>query len=189
MTFQANPLGRMVNNYLMKAALPLAGWFIAEYLLRNAALTNLALNMVTVVLMLVTPYIIWRMLRRLRIEVLSNMMLGIQAWMFGVQLVFFAGLIEALFIYVFNEFISPNNLADTIHGTITTFQTMLDQLKAANAYSWAWPMLEDTLQQLQSTPVPTAIDTAISALSNEIMSAMLYMIPLSFGLRRKPDMN
>lgn len=179
----------MVNNYLMRAALPLAAWFIAEYMLRNAAASNLTLNIVIVPLMVVTPILLWRFLRKLRDELLGGMMLGIQAWMFGVQMAFFAGLIEALYIYIFNEWLQPGNLAAVQGATAEMYGTMLEQLKQTGAYSNWWGDFEETQKQLKEMPVPTAIEAAISALSNEIMMAMFYMIPLSLILRRRPKMN
>lgn len=189
MMFQKNPLGVMVNNYLMRAALPLAVWFIAEYMIRNAASTNLLLSMVMVPLMLVTPIVIWRLLKKLRDELLGGYMLGIQAWMFGVQIAFFAGLIEALYIYVFNEWVRPGNIAAVQQATVDFYASMLDQLKETGAYTSWWSDFESTLTQLKEMPVPSAIETAISSLSNEIMMAMFYMIPLALFLRRKPKMN
>lgn len=189
MMFQKNPLGVMVNNYLMRAALPLALWFIAEYMLRNASASSMALNVVIVPLMLVTPFIIYRLIKRLRDELLGGYMLGIQAWMFGVQMAFFAGLIEALYIYIYNEWINPGNLLAVQQATAQLYGTMLEQLKQTGAYSTRWSDFEETFTQLNEMPVPSAIEAAISNLSNEIMLAMFYMIPLSFMLRRRPKMN
>lgn len=179
----------MVNNYLMKMALPLAVWFVAEYLLRNAAMSSIMANMLTVPMMLVTPYIVFRILKSLRQKLLSGMMLGIQAWTFGVQLSFFAGLLEALFIYVYNEFLFPTAIADNLQATIALYEQMMAQLKETGAYSWMWNTFEQTLETLKEAPVPSAIETAISALSNEIMLAMFYMIPVALIVRKKPDMN
>lgn len=179
----------MVNNYLMRAALPLAAWFVAEYMLRNAAASSLTLNVVAVPLMVVTPILLWRYLRKLRDELLGGMMLGIQAWVFGVQMAFFAGLIEALYIYIFNEWIQPGNIAAVQAATTEMYGSMLDQLKQTGAYSTWWADFEETLKQLKEMPVPSAIESAISALSNEIMMAMFYMIPLALFLRRRPKMN
>ena len=189
MALRANPLGRMVNNYLMKMGLPVAVWFIVEYLLRNAATRSLPLNLLIVPLMLLTPFIFFRVLRSLRREVLNDMMLGIQAWTFGVQLAFFAGVVEALFIYVYNQFLFPTAIADNLQATTALYEQMIAQLKEAGAYSSMWNTFDENLKTLNELPVPTAIETAISTLSNEIMMAMLYMVPLAFMLRKKPDMN
>lgn len=189
MAFRANPLGVMVNNYLMKMALPLSVWFIAEYLLRNAATAHVGLSMVMVPMMLVTPYIIFRILRRLRQTMLSDMMLGLQAWTFGVQLAFFAGLIEALFIYVYNQFLFPDAIAQNLQQTLSMYDQMMVQLKDSGVDTTFWSQFEETLDQLREAPIPSAIETAISTLSNEIMLAMLYMIPVALCVRKKPRMD
>lgn len=186
MLFRRNPLGVLVNNYIMKMALPLAVWFIAEYLLRYASTGNMMLSMVIVPMMLITPFAIFRILRNLRRNVLSDMMLGIQAWTFGVQMAFFAGLLEAMFIYVYNQFLYPNAIAENIQQTITMYEQLTAQLKEAGAYSSFWGQFDEIIEQLKKAPLPSAIETAISALSNEITMAMLYMIPVALFLRKKP---
>lgn len=179
----------MVNNYLMKMALPLAVWFIAEYLLRNTATTHLGLSVIIVPMMLVTPFAVFRILRRLRRQVLSDMMLGLQAWTFGVQLAFFAGLIEAMFIYVYNQFLFPEAIAQNLQQTLAMYEQMMTQLKEAGVESTFWSDFSQTIEQLREAPIPSAIETAISSLSNEIMMAMLYMIPVALFVRKKPNMN
>lgn len=189
MAFRANPLGVLVNNYLMKMAMPLAVWFIAEYLLRNASAGNIMLSVVSVPLMLVTPFAVFRILRHLRQTVLSDMMLGIQAWTFGVQLAFFAGLIEALFIFIYNQYLFPTAIADNMQHTIALYEQMSSQLQEVGTNSSLFDALGQTIEEMKQMSVPSAIDTAISTLSNEIFLAMLYMIPVALCVRKKPNMN
>ncbi len=189
MAFKRNPLGILVNNYLMKMALPLALWFIVEYMLRNAAVTHLGLSFVLVPMMLVTPFAVFHILRRLRRSVLCDMMLGIHAWTFGVQLAFFAGLIEALFIYVYNQFLFPGAIAENVQQTITAYEQMMAQLEEVGAGSTIATSFGSIVEQLKTAPIPSSIETAISALSNEILSATFYMIPVAFCLRKKPSID
>lgn len=184
---QVNPLGKLVNEYLMKMALPLGIFFIVEYLVRNAAATHVLLGLLTYPMMMVTPVALWWILRRLRQRVLSNMMLGIQAWSFGVQLMFFAGLIEALFIYVFNQFLYPTNQMEVQQAAIAQYDEAYHLIKGMGGMQQLLPYLEETLKTLKEAPVPSAIDTAISALSNDIFIGMFLMIPILFIVRRKPN--
>ena len=185
----ASPLGRMVNNYLMKMALPLAGWFIIEYMLHNLGTTPFIVSIISTPLMILTPVLVGYILLKLRRTLLSDMMLGLQVWTFGVQMVFFAGLIEALFIYVFNQFISPTNIADTLQAIIELlekFYTMAQQVEGSNPQL---TMIQEMIDTYRQAPIPSAIDTAISSLSSEIMMAMFYMIPVALIVRKKPKMN
>ena len=187
MAFRRSPLGMMVNNYLMKMALPVAVWFVAEYMLRYASVSNLGLGFVLLPMMLVTPYLFFRILRRLRQTVLGDMMLGIQAWTFGVQMAFFAGLVEAMVIYVFHAFINPAALADNVQATIAAYEQLTAQLQETGAYSSMQDMLQQNVELLKQAPIPSAIETAIATLSNEILLATLYMIPVALSVRKKPS--
>lgn len=182
-----NPLGQMVNNYLMKMAIPLGVWFIAEYMLSIAALQNLFINFLLLILRLATPIALWWILRRLRRTILNDAIMGIQAWTFGVQLMFFAGLIEAIFIYVFNEFIKPGNLLAVKQATIEQYENAYETLKQLGAYSEYLPSFKETLEQLRDAPVLSPIDSAISSLSKEIFIGMLLMIPIALIIRKKPS--
>ena len=184
-----NPLGASINNYIMKMALPLAGWFVVEYLIRNAAASSLALNFMSLPMMLLTLGLTYYFIKRMRQTLLSGYIAGKLAWSCGVQMTFYAGLIEALFIYVFNQYISPGNLAATQEATIQMYTDVLEQLKATGAYSSWLPKFEETRDQLRDMPIPSAIEAAISTLSNDLLFAIGYMIPLALIIRRKPNLD
>lgn len=187
MQISMNPLGKLVNEYLMKMALPLGLFFILEYWIRNASATNPLLGLLSFPLMLVTPIALWWILRGLRRKVLSDMMLGIQAWSFGVQLMFFAGLIEALFIYVFNQFLFPTNQLEVQQATIAQYEEAYNLVKGMGTMRQLEPYLLETLNTVKEAPVPSAIETAITALSNDIFIGMILMIPILFIVRKKPQ--
>ncbi len=176
MQIRINPLGKLVNEFLMKWALPLGLFFIVEYWVRNASATNVLLGLFTFPMMLVTPVALWWLLRKLRRTVLSDMMLGIQAWSFGVQLMFFAGLIESLFIYVYNQFLFPANLYEVY--------AMFQSLGTMQAYL---PTLQQAIDLLKEAPVSSAIETAITSWANEIFIGMILMVPIAFIVRKRPQ--
>lgn len=182
---QANPIARMVNDFLMKMALPLGLWFIILNLLRYAATTSIALSMIATPLALATPVALWWIIRRLR-DKLGGFILGIQAWIYGVQLMFFAGLIEGLFIYVYNQFIRPGNLKQIYDASIAQYENVLATLKTMGGYETWIPKFEETLDQMKAAPMLSAIETAISTLSNDMFIGMILMIPIALILRRMP---
>lgn len=185
---QVNPYARMVNDYLMKMALPLGGWFVVIYLLRNAATTNVALSLITTPLALVTPIALWWIIRELR-KRLGGYIMGFQAWVFGVQTMFFAGLIEGLFIYVYNQFLRPGNLQVVRDAAIKQYNEVLTALKGLGAYQEWIPKFEETAETLKNAPIETPIETAISALSNDMFLGMIFMIPIALILRKLPKQN
>lgn len=176
----------MVNNYLMLMALPLAGWFIVEYLVKNASTSNIMLSFFTLPMMAVTPIALWWIIRRLRREYLYDSILGIQAWSFGVQLMFYAGLIEALFIYVYNEFLVPGNIARVQQAAIAQYESAYTTLETLGGYEKWMPKFQETIEQMKELPVTSPIETAISTLSNDVFFAIILMIPIALIVRRRP---
>lgn len=187
MLFSSNPLARMVNNYLMKMAIPLAAWFIVEYLVRNAMSTNVLLSFLVIPMMVITPIAIWWILRKLRRDYLYDGILGIQAWSFGVQLIFYAGLIEALFIYVYNEFLKPGNLKVVQEALISQYENVYQTFSSSPALSQYAGRLQEMIDELKEAPVLTPIETAITALSNDVFFGIILMIPIALIVRKKPN--
>lgn len=182
-----NPLGRMVNNYLMKMALPLGIWFIIEYLLRNAAARNVLLSFITTPMMIVTPVALWFIIRQLRRQFLDNRIAGFQAWTFGTQLMFFAGLIEALFIYIYNEFLYPGNLAEVQQAMIAQYEEAAASLRSLGSLPSILQPMQEAVDALREAPVASPIETAISQLSTDIFYGMLLMIPIALIVRKKGE--
>lgn len=182
-----NQLGRMVNNYLMKMALPLGAWFIIEYLLRNAAARNVLLSFVTTPMMVVTPIALWYIIKRLRFTLLSDRMTWFQAWTFGTQVMFFGGLIEALFIYIYNEYVFPGNLMELQQATIAQYEEAAASLRAMGSFPSILQPMQEAIDAMKELPVSSAIETAISQLSTDIFLGMLMMAVLAFFLRKKPE--
>ena len=182
-----NLLGRMVNNYLMKMALPMGIWFIIEYLLRNAAARNVLLSFITTPMLIVTPVALWYILRQLRRRFLDDRITGFQAWTFGTQLMFFAGLIEALFIYIYNEFLYPGNLAEVQQAMIAQYEEAANSLRTMGSFPSMLQPIQEAIDTMREMPVSSPIETAISQLSTDIFYGMLLMIPISLIVRKKGE--
>lgn len=183
-----NQTGRLVNNYLMMMALPLGLWFIVEYLMKCAAMRNIYLSLVTTPLMVVTPIALWYILRRLRRQILDDKISWFQAWTFGTQLMFFAGLIEALFIYIYNEFLFPNNLAEIQASMIAQYEESFETLRSAGAFSSMLSSIEDAIDIMREAPIASAIETAITQLSSDIFQGMLLMAVIAFIVRKREEL-
>ena len=180
-----NLLGRMVNNYLMKMALPMGVWFIIEYLMRNAAAHNVMLGLISTPMMIVTPIALWYIIRNLRRQILDDHISGFQAWTFGTQLMFFAGLIEALFIYIYNEFIFPGNLIEIQQAIIVQYEDAAASMHSMGVMTGLLSTLEETIEAMKEMPVSSPIETAISQLSTDIFYGMILMAPISLIVRKK----
>lgn len=181
-----NPLGRQVNEFLMKAALPLGLWFIVEQLVRYQMSHNVMLSMLLVPMMALLPFALWWILRRLRRQVLGDAITWMQAWSFGTQLMFFSGLIEALFIYTYNEFLVPGNLLDMQQGLLMQTEQSLKAIQDAGIMAGAESQLRDAIEQMRQMPIASPIESAINQLSSDIFYGMMLMIPIAFLISRKP---
>lgn len=182
-----NLLGRMINNYLMKMALPMGVWFIIEYMLRNAAAHNVMLGFISTPMMIVTPIALWYIIRTLRRQFLDDRIAGFQAWTFGTQLMFFSGLIEALFIYIYNEFIFPGNLAEIQQALIAQYEDAAASIRSLGVMTNMLGTLEETIEAMKQMPVSSPIETAISQLSTDIFYGMILMIPIALIVRKKAN--
>lgn len=182
-----NLLGRMINNYLMKMALPMGVWFIIEYMLRNAAAHNVMLGLISTPMMIVTPIALWYIIRNLRRQFLDDRIAGFQAWTFGTQLMFFAGLIEALFIYIYNEFLFPGNLAEIQQALIAQYEDAAASIRSLSVMTSMLGTLEETIEAMKQMPVSSPIETAISQLSTDIFYGMILMIPIALIVRKKAN--
>ena len=188
MKIVVNPLGRQINEYLMRMALPLGLLFIVEYLISCAALHHMMLGLLVWPLKLCVPVALWWVIRRIRQIYLCNAIPGFTAWTFGTQLMFFAGLLEAMFIYVYNEFLRPGNLAAVQQGMIEQYQNVYNELQQLGMYKESLPTLQQMIDKMKEAPVSSAIETAISTLSSDIFVGMLLMIPIALIVRRKPNL-
>lgn len=189
MKITVNPKGAAINQYLMKIALPLGAYFIIEYLVRNYSASNIYLGLLNIPMMAITAILLYIAIKKLRDYFLDGHIAGFYAWTFGVQLMFFSGLIEAAFIYIFNEFILPTNLV-TVHDQLIAqyervYSTIQDLSSNSGTASAMTGMMKDTIEILKQTPVSSAIETAITMLSNDIFYGMIIMFFLSPIIRKK----
>lgn len=189
MNITVNPNGVAINQYLMKTALPLGGYFIIEYLIRNYTASNIFLGFLNFPMMAFTAILLFLAIRKLRDMILDGQISGFMAWTFGVQLMFFAGLIEATFIYIYNEFIVPTNLVTVHNQLIEQYEsalTTIEGLSSTNTMASSMiPMLQEMIDMLKQAPVASAIETAISMLTNDIFFGMLIMAFVAPIVRKK----
>ena len=189
MEIKVNPVGAAINQYMMKMALPLGAYFIIEYLVRNYSASNIFLGVLSLPMMLLTVFFVYKIMKRMRDKLLEGRITGFMAWTFGTQLMLFAGLIEAAFIYIYNEFIVPTNLMNIHEQMIEQYESVMKTIEAlpekSGLVTSASTMMQDTLNVLKETPVSTAIETAMSMLSNDIFFGMIIMAFIAPIIRKK----
>ena len=100
-----------IHQFLMKHAPFLALFFIVEYTLSFAVIQFPVLALLLLPMKFVTPFLLYWFIKKLRNQELGGVIRGLHAWTYGVQLMLFAGLIEAAFIFVYHSVIDPDAAA------------------------------------------------------------------------------
>lgn len=166
-----------VSQYLMKASFLLSLFFMVEYCLSVHIASHLSLGVVAMILKIVTPIALYKILRRLRDALPNGRMPGLIAWSFGVRVMLFAALPEALFIYVYNQFLFP----DTLREMMEQMVLMLEQVQTMTGEE----VMGQTLELYRSMPVPTAIQAAVNMLSQDVMVGIFLMLFIAPIVRSK----
>ena len=176
-----------INNFLMRAALPLGFFFIFEYMLTVWSSGNIFLGVLRLPLLLGTPVLLFITMRTLRDKVMGGTIGGFQAWVFGVQMMLFAALVEAAWIYVYNQVIAPDNLYDMQTAAIDQYEQSVAMLSQSSQFQPLLQRMNGMVAELKDAPVPTAIEAAVQMVSNDLFIAILLMIPISLIIKRQQN--
>ena len=173
----------------MQTAVPMGLWFIVEYLLTALAMKNVALTFIRTPMMLLTPVLLFIALRRLRnIHFPDDDFGRFRCWYYGVQLMFFGGLIEAVGIAVFNQWIVPSNLAEMHNAMLSQYQQVIEMIQASGSQSTLGSLTETLTQmktQIEEVPIETPVGAAVNMLSNDILYGIIWSLPFCFALHRE----
>ena len=163
----------------MKHAPFLALFFIIEYVLSFAVIQFPAIALLLLPLKCVTPFLLYWVIKKLRNQEMGGVIRGLHAWTYGVQLMLFAALLEAAFIFIYHSFIDPDA---ALRLQQYQFQAMeqLQPLLGSDSAS-----LTEMMEQAQAAPLPSAIEMAVSMMTNDIMIGMFLMLIIAPIVRRK----
>lgn len=186
----SNTQGVMAMQFLMKAGLMLGVWFAIEYLITVFATQSILLAIVHTGAMCATVFFLFYGVYKLRQTVFPNGFLYLQAWLYGTELMFFGGLIEAIFIYAYNQWLAPNTQLQMRNALVAQYENVQQQMEAlgntSNAFIEKWQqVMEQSLELIKTAPIERPIDLALTAISNDIFYGMIWMILFSFFLRKK----
>ena len=176
-----------INNFLMQAALPLGIFFIFEYMLTVWSAGNIFLGVLRLPLLLGTPVLLFITMRTLRDKVMGGTIRGFQAWVFGVQMMLFAALIEAAWIYVYNQVFAPDNLYEMQTAAIDQYEQSVAMLSQNSQFQPLLERVNGMVTELKDAPIPTAIEAAVQMVSNDLFIAIVLMIPISLIIKRNPQ--
>ncbi len=177
---------------MMKLAMPLGLWFVVEYFITVLSTRYITLAVIRTPMMISTPVLLFLILRKLRDTYFPDDEFSrFRGWYYGVQTMFFAGLIEAVGVVIYNKWISPDNLAEMQRAMEAQYQEVISMFEANALAMKQFPTMLDTLKQMQQAmheaPVGTAFEAAINLLSSDIMYGMLWSFIFCLFLHRNPQ--
>ena len=181
------------RQYMMKVALPLGIWFYIEYLLMIQAVHSPIVGMIRMPLMALLPILLYWIVKTMRKRFFEGVRFHIfHGWFFCVNVMFFAGLIDAFGVLIYNKYISPDNLAalqEAALAQLQSTQALLEQNKELTQGFGAKIMsiFNESATTLKETPIPSAAEAALKQLSDDVFSGMFWGVPLGFLLRRKVE--
>ena len=137
------------------------------------------LSLAGIVIFLVTPFVVWRMLRRswIRSEVPTSFS---AVWLHGICIFLFGSLIMALMMYLTLKFLTPGWIENQVHLASLQLAQNVDTLEQSR-------MLE---RVIESGNLPSAIYTSVSAIwlaafTGSMWSMIFALILTRTGFYRK----
>ena len=179
------------RQYMMKVALPLGIWFYIEYMLLIQSFFSPAVTILRVPLMATLPLLLYWIVRTMRKRFFDGVRFHtFHGWFFCVNIMFFAGLIDAFGVLIYNKYISPDNLITIHNAAVAQFRDIQSFLGSSPEMKQGFgPKLlsffNENAKVLEETPIPTAVEAALKQLSDDIFSGMFWGVPLGLLLRRK----
>lgn len=181
------------RQYMMKVALPLGIWFYIEYMLLIQSFFSPAVTILRVPLMATLPLLLYWIVRTMRKRFFDGVRFHtFHGWFFCVNIMFFAGLIDAFGVLIYNKYISPDNLITIHNAAVAQFRDIQSFLGSSPEMKQGFgPKLlsffNENAKVLEETPIPTAVEAALKQLSDDIFSGMFWGVPLGLLLRRKVE--
>ena len=193
---------KAVTQYTMYASLLFGLWFIAEYLYIVYTMGgNPIYTIMRVPLSLLTPVLLFFIVKRIRdIFYQGHGFRRLRGWFLCMQVMFLAGMIEAMGLIVYNKWIDPDNLV-TMHAMQETENENLinqvDQQLQSGAVNGSirtamesmQTVLKQNLNALKDMDILTPFEAGVGQLSNDVMLGMLIGIPICLILYRKDTEN
>lgn len=179
------------RQYMMKVALPLGIWFYIEYMLLIQSFFSPAVTILRVPLMATLPLLLYWIVRTMRKRFFDGVRFHtFHGWFFCVNIMFFAGLIDAFGVLIYNKYVSPDNLITIHNAAVAQFHDIQSFLGSSPEMKQGFgPKLlsffNENAKVLEETPIPTAVEAALKQLSDDIFSGMFWGVPLGLLLRRK----
>lgn len=156
----------------------LAAYFILKFAVTVFSLDYTWLTAVNALMMIATPFIIYRLVKRFRDQQFEAFSFS-QGFAAAFLLLFFASLPEALCQYLYIEFINPLYIETQLLQVSQTLEAF-NQAKDNQAIS-------EMITALNDAPVPSSIHAAFQTIFSNLYLGGLIAIVVGFITKRNPQ--
>lgn len=160
--------GKSIVTYAMEYGIYLGLFLTVKFAVTTQSTRFVALNVLSQVLLLALPFVVYWLMRRFRNEMQGRAGFS-QLWLFGIFLFFFGSLLSGVAEYAFYRFIDPLYLERLIASVLDTLGT-LSRMQDS-------PFLEVMREGLEKGGAPSAIEMVYQTiLSNVFFGSLLSML-------------
>jgi len=181
---------KAISQHILHISFVLGLWFVVEYFFLVLSTRSILMAALRTPMMIVTPIVLCILLYKLRNKFFENDMFGrFRCWVYGVQIMFYAGLIEAFFIVVYNQWIAPNNLVEMHNAMIAQYENVSNMYTQTPGAEQLMPGISKTLDEsiklLKESEIEKPFQAGITMLSNDIFYGSFWSLIFCFFLHQK----
>ena len=182
---------KAASQFTMKVAFFFGLWFVVTYLIGNYMTGDIFWILVRFLIALITPIALFFIVEKVRDKFYDDMgMSKLRGWYLCMKVMLLAGMIEAVGIGVYNQWINPDALTQLYESRIAELSHCIENLHYSNEKNdlieSALPALEANLDDLKHMPQLTPFENALNHLSLDVTWGMLMGIPICFMLYKNP---
>lgn len=173
--------------YCMKIGALLGVIYIVQYYFLIQTSHNVFFSVVHTLLSIFTPFMLALSSYRIRKNIFTEDFSWGRCWSCGVRICFYASLIEACFIVVYNQWINPYNLYEMQQGLIAQYESLNKMVQASgnDSFTALNSQLEQVINTIKEQEVQTPIDAALGAVTTDLFSGVFWMTLLASTFYRK----
>jgi len=168
-----------IISHAMRSGLVLGGLMVVSYLLSATFVKNIPVQfLLGLIGLIVSIWVIFYFTRKFDKDVLKGEISYVSALSYGFYMFFFAGMIVALFLYIYLRYLDPNFLTELGNSFIQYYKDH--------------HLLEDSIikqfeAQLSGLEVPTPAQTAIASLWTFSFTGFIIVLFTSIFFRKKKN--
>jgi len=174
---------RQATEYCMKAGGVLGILYIISYILKAKFLANPALAVPFLAIALSTPFALAIASRHLRSTVFAEEFSWFRCWTQGIKVIFYASLLEAAFVVIYNQWIDPLFLYEMKQNLLSQFDNYLATVNSGeststggNTMAALQQMIVTEKSAIETMEMQTPIQAGLSAITSNLLLGAFWML-------------